>query len=60
MDNIEDMIGYRPFPVLKYCWMFVTPLICMVRVTGTKVFLVSASFSSFLYFFLSYLSSLWG
>ncbi|CAL8386011.1 unnamed protein product [Gadus morhua 'NCC'] len=30
MDNIEDMIGYRPFPVLKYCWMFVTPLICMV------------------------------
>uniref|UniRef100_A0A3Q2DYN2 Transporter n=1 Tax=Cyprinodon variegatus TaxID=28743 RepID=A0A3Q2DYN2_CYPVA len=29
-DNIEDMIGYRPTPVLKYCWMFVTPLICVV------------------------------
>uniref|UniRef100_A0A3B3V0I8 Transporter n=1 Tax=Poecilia latipinna TaxID=48699 RepID=A0A3B3V0I8_9TELE len=29
-DNIEDMIGYRPSPVLKYCWMFVTPLICVV------------------------------
>ncbi|XP_008398863.1 sodium- and chloride-dependent GABA transporter 2-like isoform X2 [Poecilia reticulata] len=28
-DNIEDMIGYRPSPVLKYCWMFVTPLICV-------------------------------
>ncbi|XP_044041785.1 sodium- and chloride-dependent GABA transporter 2-like [Siniperca chuatsi] len=27
-DNIEDMIGYPPFPILKYCWMFVTPLIC--------------------------------
>ncbi|XP_061570710.1 sodium- and chloride-dependent betaine transporter-like [Cololabis saira] len=27
-DNIEDMIGYRPIPVLKYCWLFVTPLIC--------------------------------
>ncbi|XP_070784983.1 sodium- and chloride-dependent betaine transporter-like [Enoplosus armatus] len=27
-DNIEDMIGYPPFPVLKYCWMFITPLIC--------------------------------
>ncbi|XP_038594853.1 sodium- and chloride-dependent GABA transporter 2-like [Micropterus salmoides] len=27
-DNIEDMIGYSPFPALKYCWMFVTPLIC--------------------------------
>uniref|UniRef100_A0A3Q2PZJ5 Transporter n=2 Tax=Fundulus heteroclitus TaxID=8078 RepID=A0A3Q2PZJ5_FUNHE len=29
-DNIEDMIGYRPSPVLKYCWMFVTPLICVL------------------------------
>ncbi|XP_054910609.1 sodium- and chloride-dependent betaine transporter-like isoform X2 [Poeciliopsis prolifica] len=29
-DNIEDMIGYRPTPVLKYCWMFVTPLLCVV------------------------------
>ncbi|XP_037615891.1 sodium- and chloride-dependent GABA transporter 2-like [Sebastes umbrosus] len=29
-DNIEDMIGYRPFPVLKYCWLFITPLICGV------------------------------
>ncbi|XP_039524590.1 sodium- and chloride-dependent GABA transporter 2-like isoform X1 [Pimephales promelas] len=27
-DNIEDMIGYAPFPVLKYCWLFITPLIC--------------------------------
>ncbi|KAK5848873.1 hypothetical protein PBY51_008560 [Eleginops maclovinus] len=27
-DNIEDMIGYKPFPVLKYCWMFITPFIC--------------------------------
>ncbi|XP_071357654.1 sodium- and chloride-dependent GABA transporter 2-like [Trachinotus anak] len=31
-DNIEDMIGYRPFPVLKYCWLFVTPLICILTV----------------------------
>nr|XP_040030089.1 LOW QUALITY PROTEIN: sodium- and chloride-dependent betaine transporter-like [Gasterosteus aculeatus aculeatus] len=29
-DNIQDMIGYRPFPVLKYCWLFITPLICGV------------------------------
>uniref|UniRef100_A0A8C1YUL3 Transporter n=1 Tax=Cyprinus carpio TaxID=7962 RepID=A0A8C1YUL3_CYPCA len=29
-DNIEDMIGYAPFPVLKYCWLFITPLICAV------------------------------
>ncbi|XP_042367345.1 sodium- and chloride-dependent GABA transporter 2-like isoform X2 [Plectropomus leopardus] len=29
-DNIEDMIGYKPFPVLKYCWLFITPLICWI------------------------------
>nr|XP_023671825.1 sodium- and chloride-dependent GABA transporter 2-like isoform X2 [Paramormyrops kingsleyae] len=27
-DNIEDMIGYRPPRVVKYCWLLVTPLIC--------------------------------
>uniref|UniRef100_A0A668A5E4 Transporter n=1 Tax=Myripristis murdjan TaxID=586833 RepID=A0A668A5E4_9TELE len=27
-DNIEDMIGYQPFPLLKYCWLFVIPLVC--------------------------------
>lgn len=32
-DNIEDMIGYRPFPVLKYCWLFITPLICGITLT---------------------------
>ncbi|XP_034434392.1 sodium- and chloride-dependent betaine transporter-like isoform X2 [Hippoglossus hippoglossus] len=29
-DNIEDMIGYRPNPVIKYCWMFITPLISVL------------------------------
>ncbi|KAM9813255.1 sodium- and chloride-dependent GABA transporter 2-like [Neosynchiropus ocellatus] len=33
-DNIEDMIGYRPAPVIKYCLKFITPVIC----TGTFVF----------------------
>ncbi|XP_036375596.1 sodium- and chloride-dependent GABA transporter 2-like [Megalops cyprinoides] len=27
-DNIEDMIGYRPGPLIKYCWMFFTPATC--------------------------------
>ncbi|XP_051546830.1 sodium- and chloride-dependent GABA transporter 2-like [Myxocyprinus asiaticus] len=27
-DNIEGMIGYTPFPVLKYCWLFITPFVC--------------------------------
>ncbi|XP_056273176.1 sodium- and chloride-dependent GABA transporter 2 isoform X2 [Pseudoliparis swirei] len=33
-DNIEDMIGYRPSPVIKYCWMYFTPATCL----GTFVF----------------------
>ncbi|XP_055018175.1 sodium- and chloride-dependent GABA transporter 2-like [Boleophthalmus pectinirostris] len=33
-DNIEDMIGYRPLPFIKYCLKFVTPVICL----GTFVF----------------------
>lgn len=32
-DNIEDMIGYRPTPVIKYCWLFFTPAICFVGFT---------------------------
>ncbi|KAJ8372065.1 hypothetical protein AAFF_G00294790 [Aldrovandia affinis] len=29
--NIEDMIGYRPWPVIQYCWLYITPIMC----TGT-------------------------
>lgn len=28
-DNIEDMIGYRPLPLIKYCLKYITPLICL-------------------------------
>uniref|UniRef100_H3CMZ4 Solute carrier family 6 member 13 n=1 Tax=Tetraodon nigroviridis TaxID=99883 RepID=H3CMZ4_TETNG len=28
-DNIEDMIGYRPGPYIKYCWRFFTPATCI-------------------------------
>ncbi|XP_008541771.1 sodium- and chloride-dependent GABA transporter 2 isoform X2 [Equus przewalskii] len=27
-DNLEDMIGYRPWPLIKYCWVFLTPAVC--------------------------------
>lgn len=33
-DNIEDMIGYRPFVLIKWCWMLFTPGIC----AGTFIF----------------------
>ncbi|XP_030634302.1 solute carrier family 6 member 11a [Chanos chanos] len=33
-DNIEDMIGYRPWPFVKYCWLYATPSICL----GTFIF----------------------
>ncbi|XP_062854199.1 sodium- and chloride-dependent GABA transporter 2-like [Trichomycterus rosablanca] len=28
-DNIKDMIGYRPVCLMKYCWKYITPLVCM-------------------------------
>lgn len=36
-DNIEDMIGYRPGPYIKYCWRFFTPATCIVSFTIPKV-----------------------
>uniref|UniRef100_A0A3P9HH39 Transporter n=1 Tax=Oryzias latipes TaxID=8090 RepID=A0A3P9HH39_ORYLA len=27
-DNIKDMIGYHPWPFMKYCWKYLTPAIC--------------------------------
>uniref|UniRef100_A0A3Q4HIL4 Transporter n=2 Tax=Neolamprologus brichardi TaxID=32507 RepID=A0A3Q4HIL4_NEOBR len=27
-DNTKDMIGYRPWPFMKYCWQYFTPAIC--------------------------------
>lgn len=32
-DNIEDMIGYRPWPLMKHCWLYVTPAVCLVSET---------------------------
>lgn len=30
MDDVARMIGYRPLPVMKWCWAVVTPLVCVV------------------------------
>ncbi|CDQ88754.1 unnamed protein product [Oncorhynchus mykiss] len=29
-DAIEDMIGYRPNPWMKWSWSVITPLLCVV------------------------------
>ncbi|XP_019400132.1 PREDICTED: sodium- and chloride-dependent betaine transporter-like [Crocodylus porosus] len=28
-DNIEDMIGHRPWPLIKICWLVFTPGVCL-------------------------------
>ncbi|NXR76074.1 S6A12 protein, partial [Pycnonotus jocosus] len=28
-DNIEDMIGFRPWPLIKICWLVFTPGLCL-------------------------------
>ncbi|XP_039545248.1 solute carrier family 6 member 22, tandem duplicate 1 isoform X2 [Pimephales promelas] len=33
-ENIADMIGYRPLTLMKYCWKYVTPVVCI----GTFIF----------------------
>ncbi|XP_070699309.1 sodium- and chloride-dependent GABA transporter 2-like [Pempheris klunzingeri] len=32
--NITNMIGYRPYPLMKYSWRYITPFICF----GTFIF----------------------
>lgn len=29
-DGIKEMIGYYPWAGWKFCWVFATPLICIV------------------------------
>ncbi|NXT15418.1 SC6A8 protein, partial [Prunella fulvescens] len=29
MNDVARMIGYRPLPVMKWCWAVVTPLVCV-------------------------------
>lgn len=40
-DNIEDMIGYRPGPYIKYCWLFFTPATCFVSHLPSTLYLPS-------------------
>lgn len=29
MDDVARMIGYHPLPYMKWCWSYVTPVVCM-------------------------------
>uniref|UniRef100_A0A667ZD22 Transporter n=1 Tax=Myripristis murdjan TaxID=586833 RepID=A0A667ZD22_9TELE len=29
MDDVARMIGYRPLPYMKWCWSYITPLVCV-------------------------------
>ncbi|XP_031720125.1 sodium- and chloride-dependent GABA transporter 2-like [Anarrhichthys ocellatus] len=28
-DDIEEMVGYRPWSIMKYCWLYITPTVCL-------------------------------
>lgn len=36
-ENIVDMIGYRPLTLMKYCWKYVTPVVCIVSAGFTLI-----------------------
>uniref|UniRef100_A0A665SW15 Transporter n=2 Tax=Echeneis naucrates TaxID=173247 RepID=A0A665SW15_ECHNA len=29
MDDVARMIGYQPLPCMKWCWSYITPLVCV-------------------------------
>ncbi|XP_035486455.1 sodium- and chloride-dependent GABA transporter 2-like [Scophthalmus maximus] len=36
-DHIKDMIGYQPWPFMKYCWQYFTSAICTLTLLFTVV-----------------------
>nr|XP_048689079.1 sodium- and chloride-dependent creatine transporter 1 [Caretta caretta] len=54
MDDIACMIGYRPFPWMKWCWMVLTPLICL------GIFLFNVAYYKPLIYNQTYVYPWWG
>uniref|UniRef100_A0A452H8U7 Solute carrier family 6 member 8 n=1 Tax=Gopherus agassizii TaxID=38772 RepID=A0A452H8U7_9SAUR len=54
MDDIACMIGYRPFPWMKWCWMVLTPLICL------GIFLFNVAYYKPLIYNHTYVYPWWG
>ncbi|XP_061470193.1 sodium- and chloride-dependent creatine transporter 1 isoform X2 [Rhineura floridana] len=54
MDDIACMVGYRPFPWMKWCWMFLTPLVCL------GIFLFNVAYYKPLIYNNTYIYPWWG
>ncbi|XP_042309769.1 sodium- and chloride-dependent creatine transporter 1 isoform X1 [Sceloporus undulatus] len=54
MDDIACMIGYRPSSWMKWCWMFLTPFICL------GIFLFNVAYYKPLIYNNSYIYPWWG
>uniref|UniRef100_A0A8D0GPK5 Uncharacterized protein n=1 Tax=Sphenodon punctatus TaxID=8508 RepID=A0A8D0GPK5_SPHPU len=54
MDDIACMIGYRPCPWMKWCWMVLTPLVCL------GIFFFNVSYYKPLIYNNSYVYPWWG
>uniref|UniRef100_A0A803TBD2 Solute carrier family 6 member 8 n=1 Tax=Anolis carolinensis TaxID=28377 RepID=A0A803TBD2_ANOCA len=54
MDDIACMIGYRPSSWMKWCWMFLTPLVCL------GIFLFNVAYYKPLIYNNSYTYPWWG
>uniref|UniRef100_A0A7N8WUW9 Solute carrier family 6 member 22, tandem duplicate 2 n=1 Tax=Mastacembelus armatus TaxID=205130 RepID=A0A7N8WUW9_9TELE len=48
-DNIKDMIGYRPWPFMKYCWKYFTPFVKCQHLIVNLLFHVLCFFYFFIY-----------
>lgn len=58
-DGIKEMIGYYPMRFWKFCWLYTTPIICLVCVNKSikqKIWTISIDFE-FTIFFLFFLQS---
>uniref|UniRef100_A0A8C4XCW5 Transporter n=1 Tax=Erpetoichthys calabaricus TaxID=27687 RepID=A0A8C4XCW5_ERPCA len=48
-ENIEEMIGYRPRPFIKYCWMIFTPVICSGTFIYSLVDYIPLKYNTYVY-----------
>ncbi|XP_055047314.2 sodium- and chloride-dependent GABA transporter 1 isoform X2 [Misgurnus anguillicaudatus] len=48
-ENIEDMIGYRPWGFWKHCWTYFTPLICFGVFTFSAIEMTPLTLGKYVY-----------